>query len=135
MSLRPLLEAPLPFRIHAFPALAALVLGVVQLAAPKGTLPHRTMGYAWVAIMAAIALSSFGIRVLAQGAFSFVHVISVITLATLPFAVLHARRHRVRRHAIAMVSLFAGALIIACGFTLVPGRIMHAVVFGAPNPG
>ncbi len=135
MSLRPLLQAPLLFQIHAFLALAALALGTVQLAAPKGTLPHRTLGYAWVAIMAAIALSSFGIRVLAQGAFSFVHVISVFTLAVLPFAVLHARRHRVRRHAIAMVSLFAGALIIAGGFTLVPGRLMHSVLFGAPHPG
>ncbi len=135
MSLRPLLEAPLLFQIHASLALAALALGIVQLTAPKGTFSHRTLGYAWVAIMAAIALSSFGIRVLAQGAFSFVHVISVVTLAVLPFAVLHARRHRVRRHAIAMVSLFAGALIIAGGFTLVPGRIMHNVVFGAPRPG
>ncbi len=134
MSLHPLLQAPLLFQIHAFLALAALALGTVQLAAPKGTLPHRTLGYIWVGLMAAIALSSFGIRVLAQGRFSFIHVISLITLAVLPFAVLHARRHRVRRHAIAMVSLFAGALIIAGGFTLLPGRIMHDVVFGPPQP-
>ena len=135
MSLAPLLQAPALYQTHAFLALGALVLGAVQLAAPKGTLSHRTAGYLWVAIMAAIALSSFGIRVLAQGRFSFVHVISVFTLAVLPFAVLHARRRRVRRHAIAMVSLFAGALIIAGGFALLPGRIMHAVVFGAPHPG
>ena len=36
----------------------------------------------------------------------------------------------VRRHRIAMISIFAGALVIAGLFTLVPGRIMHAVVFG-----
>jgi uncharacterized membrane protein len=30
-----------------------------------------------------------------------------------------------------MISLFAGALVIAGAFTLVPGRIMHHVVFGA----
>ncbi len=90
------------------------------------------MGYVWVIIMAAIALSSFGIRGLRPGRFSFVHVVSIVTLAVIPFAVLHARRHRVRRHAIAMVSLFAGSLLIAGGFTLVPGRIMHNVVFGTP---
>ena len=118
--------------MHAFLALAALALGIVQLAAPKGTLPHRTLGYVWVFIMAAIGLSSFGIQALRPGRFSFVHVISIVTLVVLPFAVLHARRHRVRRHAIAMVSLFAGSLVIAGGFTLVPGRIMHHVVFGAP---
>ena len=134
MTLRPLLDAPLLFSGHAVLALAALVLGTFQLAAPKGTLSHRAAGYVWVGLMAAIALSSFGIRVLVHGAFSFVHVISVATLAALPVAVLHARRHSVRRDAIAMVSLFAGALIIAGGFTLVPGRIMHDVVFGPQHP-
>ncbi len=132
MSWHPLLAAPSLYQFHAFLAVAAFLLGIVQFAAPKGTLPHRTLGYLWVAMMAAIALSSFGIRVLRDGKFSFVHVISIATLVVLPFAVLHARRHRVRRHAIAMISLFAGALVIAGGFTLMPGRIMHAVVFGEP---
>ena len=29
-----------------------------------------------------------------------------------------------------MIGIFFGALVIAGAFTLVPGRIMHAVVFG-----
>jgi uncharacterized membrane protein len=29
-----------------------------------------------------------------------------------------------------MGMLFTGALVVAGGFTLLPGRIMHAVVFG-----
>jgi uncharacterized membrane protein len=29
-----------------------------------------------------------------------------------------------------MIGIFAGALVVAELFTLVPGRIMHAVVFG-----
>ena len=29
-----------------------------------------------------------------------------------------------------MISIFTGALVIAGLFTLLPGRIMHAVVFG-----
>jgi uncharacterized membrane protein len=49
---------------------------------------------------------------------------------TLPLAVVHARRHRVERHRNAMIAIFAGALVIAGLFTLMPGRIMHAVVFG-----
>jgi uncharacterized membrane protein len=36
----------------------------------------------------------------------------------------------VRAHRSAMLGLFLGALVIAGLFTLVPGRIMHAVVFG-----
>ena len=135
MSLAPLLAAPGLYQAHAFLALFALGLGIVQLAAPKGTLPHRTIGYIWVTVMALIALSSFGIRELRPGSFSFVHAISLATIAVLPLAVLHARRGRVRQHAIAMASLFFGALIIAGLFTLVPGRIMGHVVFGAVQAG
>ena len=41
-----------------------------------------------------------------------------------------ARRHNVRRHKITMISIFAGAPVVAGLFTLVPGRIMHSVIFG-----
>jgi uncharacterized membrane protein len=33
-------------------------------------------------------------------------------------------------HKTAMISLYIGALLIAGSLTLLPGRIMHAVVFG-----
>jgi uncharacterized membrane protein len=131
MNWHPLLAAPRLWQVHAFVALFAFVLGFGQFVLPKGTLPHRVMGYVWVACMAVIALSSFGIQGLRPGSFSFVHVVSVYTLIMLPFAVLPARRGQVRGHAIAMISLFVGALVIAGAFTLVPGRIMHHVVFGA----
>ena len=49
----PLLAIPL----HAFAAMAAFVLGLVQFAAPKGTLPHRTVGWIWVVLMATVAIS------------------------------------------------------------------------------
>jgi len=49
----------------------------------------------------------------------------------LPLAVLHARRHRIKQHRVAMISIFVGALVIAGVFTFVPGRIMHAVAFGS----
>ena len=47
-----------------------------------------------------------------------------------PLAVLAAHRHNVNRHRYAMMGLFAGALVVAGAFTLVPGRIMHRVLFG-----
>jgi uncharacterized membrane protein len=131
MNWHPLLAAPALYQAHAFIALFAFTLGLGQFVLPKGTLSHRVMGYVWIACMAVIALSSFGIQSLHRGSFSFIHVISLATLITLPFAVLHARRGRIRRHALAMIGLFVGALVIAGAFTLVPGRIMHDVVFGA----
>lgn len=130
MTLKPFLQAPLLYQVHALLAFAALIVGTLQIALPKGALPHRTIGYGWVGLMAMTALSSFGIRALHPGSFSVIHLSSLVTLVVLPFAVLHARRHRVRRHAIAMISLFVGALIIAGAFTLLPGRIMGRMVFG-----
>lgn len=45
MSLTPLLNASLAIQLHAIAAMSAFALGVVQLAAPKGTLPHLTIGW------------------------------------------------------------------------------------------
>jgi uncharacterized membrane protein len=131
MSLAPLLDAPPAIQLHAFAAMTAFALGVVQLSAPKGTLPHRTIGWIWVMLMAVVSLSSFWIHQLRLwGEWSPIHLIAIFTLVTLPLAVWAAHRHAVERHRRAMTGLFFGALVIAGIFTLVPGRIMHAVVLG-----
>jgi uncharacterized membrane protein len=131
MSFAPLLAAVPAIPLHAFAAMAAFALGIVQFAAPKGTLPHRTIGWIWVLLMAAVALSSFWIHTIRLvGPFSPIHLLSIFTLVMLPLAVAHARRHAVERHRRAMLGLFVGALVIAGIFTFLPGRIMHAVVFG-----
>jgi uncharacterized membrane protein len=62
VNVAPLLDAAPQIPIHAFVAMAAFALGVVQLVAPKGTLPHRTLGWLWVALMAVVAISSFWIH-------------------------------------------------------------------------
>jgi uncharacterized membrane protein len=131
MSLAPLLEAPGTIPLHAFAAMAAFALGVVQFAAPKGTLPHRTVGWIWVGLMAVVAASSFWIHeIRLLGPWSPIHLLSIFTLIVLPIAVWRARRHRVADHRRIMILIFVGALVIAGLFTFVPGRIMHAVFFG-----
>jgi uncharacterized membrane protein len=131
MSLAPLLDAAPSIQLHAFAAMTAFALGVVQLSAPKGTLPHRTIGWVWVGLMAVVCVSSFWIHQLRLwGPWSPIHLIAIFTLVTLPLAVWAAHRRAVERHRRAMTGLFFGALVIAGIFTLVPGRIMHAVVLG-----
>jgi uncharacterized membrane protein len=131
VSLAPLLNASPVIQVHAFSAMAAFGLGIVQLSAPKGTLPHRTIGWIWVVLLTVIAVSSFWIHELKIfGPFSPIHLLSIFTLVTLPLAVMHARRHRVQKHRNAMIAIFTGALVIAGLFTFVPGRIMYAVAFG-----
>jgi uncharacterized membrane protein len=131
INLAPLLNALPPIPLHAIAAMAAFVLGVVQLAAPKGTLPHRTLGWIWVLLMAAVALSSFWIhQIRLVGPWSPIHLLSIFTLVMLPLGVWRAHRHQVSAHRWTMIGIFTGALVIAGAFTLVPGRIMHAVIFG-----
>src|ERR1700682_4293866 len=99
MSLAPLLSANGPIVLHAFAALAAFGLGVVQLAGPKGTLPHRVLGWTWAALLATVAISSFLIHTIRQfGPFSLIHLLSIFTIVMLPLALLAAHRHQVARH-------------------------------------
>ena len=131
MSLEPLLSASPAIQLHAFAAMSAFMLGLVQLAAPKGTLPHRTLGGIWVAIMFVVAISSFFIHELkVWGPWSPIHLLSIFTLVMLPLGVWRAHHHQVQSHRWTMISIFVGALVIAGLFTFVPGRIMHAVLFG-----
>jgi uncharacterized membrane protein len=131
MSLAPLLDTAPAIPMHAFAAMAAFVLGLVQFAAPKGTLPHKTVGWIWVTLMALVAVSSFWIHQLRLlGPFSPIHLLSIFVLVMLPLAVWKAHTHQVSAHRRAMIGMFLGALVIAGVFTLLPGRVMHAVVFG-----
>jgi uncharacterized membrane protein len=131
MSLAPLLDAAPAIQLHAFAAMTAFALGIVQFSAPKGTLPHRTIGWIWATLMVFVSASSFWIHELrVWGIWSPIHLLSIVTLVTLPLAVWAAHRHAVDRHRRAMTAIFFGALVIAGLFTLVPGRIMHKAAFG-----
>jgi uncharacterized membrane protein len=131
MNFAPLTQAPLAIQLHAYAALAAFVLGAVQLAGVKGTLQHRTLGYTWVGLMLVVALSSFWIQDMrVWGPWSPIHLLSIFALAMLPLGVYYARHHKIRGHQATMLGLFAGALVVAGIFTLVPSRIMHRVLFG-----
>ena len=106
--------------------------GAAQLAAPKGTAPHRLVGWIWAALMLAVVLTSFFIHTIRTiGPFSPIHFLSLFTLITVPLAVFAARRGRAAQHRTAMILIYALALIVTGFFTLWPGRIMHEVVFGS----
>lgn len=138
MSLEPLLAAPLAIQIHAFGAIIAVVLGIIQFVAPKGTLPHRTLGVLWVLIMLAVAISSIFVRPsLKPGLpitqwFSFIHIFTVMTFFGLASGVTLLMRGGpdLKRHKIPFAWMYFTGLLIAGGLAFLPGRIMHKVVFG-----
>ena len=119
MLLAPLLEASPAIQLHAFAAMSAVVLGAVQLAGPKGTLPHRLVGSVWVALKLIVSISAF-LKV--WGSWSPIHLLAIFTLVMLPIAVWRAHTHAVAQHWRAMQGLYLGALIVAGLFAFWPGR-------------
>lgn len=131
MNLDPILDSGPAIQLHTVAALLAFSIGLVQFAGPKGTTVHRILGWTWAVSMAIVAVTAFFIHELrVVGDWSPIHILAVVTLVTLPGAVAAARAHRVHVHKKAMTSLFLFALIVAGIFTLWPGRILHAVLFG-----
>ena len=75
--------------------------------ATRATRNHRTLGYIWVGLMAIVAFSGFFIHVLKLvGPFSPIHLLSVLTLASLWYAIGAVRRGDIKRHRQTMVTLF-----------------------------
>ncbi|TVQ97781.1 MAG: DUF2306 domain-containing protein [Desulfovibrionales bacterium] len=131
MDLAPLNNANWIIQIHTYTAILAFILGIYQFFASKGGLVHRRIGYLWVGLMIIVALSSFGIfQLRIIGPFSPIHLISIYVCIVTPLAVLAARRHQIPIHRANMIGLFVGGLVVAGGFTFIPGRIMHAVFLG-----
>ncbi|MCC5856940.1 MAG: DUF2306 domain-containing protein [Ectothiorhodospiraceae bacterium] len=130
MSLQPLLSAGSAVQIHVLAASMALVMGAVQFLLRRGGKPHRMLGWIWVLLMAVTAGSSFFIH-MAQviGPWSPIHLLAVFTLAALFFGLRAARLGDRRAHRRIMISLYMFALVGAGLFTLLPGRVMHAVLF------
>lgn len=131
MNLAPLASAPLAIQLHAYAAMAAFALGVVQLAGVKGTTRHRALGYTWAGLMLVVAISAFWIHELrVWGPWSPIHLLAIFTLTMLPVGIYYARSHNLRGHKSTMLGMFLGALVVAGLFTFAPGRIMYKVVFG-----
>lgn len=125
------LEASLAIQIHAIAAVAAFALGAYQLLSRKGTRSHKFFGWVWSVLMVIVAISAFWIHEIKQfGAYSLIHLLSILTLISLPAALYAARQRNIRRHKIIMISLFFGALLVAGFFTFFPGRLMYKMFIG-----
>jgi uncharacterized membrane protein len=114
--------------VHLVTAVAAIATGGAMLAMRKGTRMHRLVGRTWVGLMLTTALVSFGIR--HGGHFSWIHLLSVLTLVGLASAVYAVMKGRIAVHRRAMVGVYSG-LVIAGSFALLPGRRLGYLVWHA----
>jgi uncharacterized membrane protein len=122
-------ELTLASAIHLAAVLPAVAIGVVQLAARKGTRPHRLLGWIWVLAMALAAISSFWISGFSRGGgFSVIHLLSVFVLFNLVCAIWYIRKGNVRAHKKFMVGTLIGLAGAGIG-ALMPGRFLSQLLF------
>ena len=109
--------------LHLATAILATVLGASNLALAKGTPRHRVFGWTWMVAMLFLTLSSFGIRELRDGGFSWLHGLTVWTLFCMAVAIVSIRKGRTRTHAAFMIGTMTG-LVVAGAFAFLPGRFI-----------
>jgi uncharacterized membrane protein len=133
VNLAPLLDAPIAIQVHVATVVPAALLGPWMFLAAKGTQTHRLLGKVWLGLMVAAAVSSFFIHTINLFlGFSPIHFLSVFVLYSSYKAIRAAQRHRIREHKINVVSMYVGGIIVAGGFTFLPGRTMHEIAFSFP---
>lgn len=140
MTLQPVLNAPWPVILHFFTVVPAFFLGAwLLLASTKGSRPHRSVGVSYLVLMSITAASTLLISAppawphvdLGHGMrLSFIHLFIPLTASGVYNGIARVRRGDITGHRRAMIRLFVGALVIAGVLAFMPGRIMHAVVFG-----
>lgn len=131
MSLSPLLHASPVIQLHALIAIAALLLGALQLWRTKGDPLHRALGRVWVALMATVAASGLFIwTIRLWGPFSPIHLLSIFVLVMLWRGVHAARAGNIGAHRRIMQGTYLFGLVITGLLTFIPGRTMYFVAFG-----
>ena len=120
-----------PIPLHAIAAMIAIILGGVQFYMKKGGPIHKLLGRIWVGLMLVVSVSSFFIHeIKLWGVYSPIHLLSIWTIFSLGLAIYFVRVGNIKRHKQVMIALYGFALILTGFFTLMPGRVMHQIVFG-----
>ena len=115
--------------IHVFAAISALALGATIFLARKGTLLHKVSGRAWAGLMLVTAISTIWIK--GNGSYSWIHLLSVGTVIILGAVVYAAMSGKIQRHRQGVIGLYAGSLIVAGLFALMPQRLLGKMLWGS----
>ena len=109
--------------LHAAGATLAVILGgYLVLRRRKGDLLHRRVGRVWMLDMYWVAFSSFGIKELNPGHFTWIHGLSAWTIFSLSMAIWAARRHDIQQHRGWVVGTYLGLLGAGLAAVAIPER-------------
>ena len=116
--------------VHLATVIPALPLGLYVFLARKGDARHKALGKVWLLLMGVTAVATLFIRNVGEGGLSFIHLFSVLTLVGIPQVIVTARRGQIAAHRAHLLRLFVGSMLIAGGFSFLPGRTMAQWAFG-----
>ena len=119
--------------LHAFGALVAVLIGAVGLRRRgKGGRVHRRLGTAWMVLMLWVVISSFWIKQLHPGHFSWIHGLSVWTLISLALAYWAARTGRRQLHQGWVIGTYAGLVGAGVAAMAFPVRLAPQLMVHRP---
>ena len=132
MFLEPLYDT-LSF-VHLSTIGPAFLIGTYIMLTKKGSGQHKFLGRIYMVLMLFTALvtlfMSARVGPTLFNHFGFIHLLSVLVLYSVPSAYFAIKAGNVKKHKAAMVGLYIGGMLVAGGFTLVPGRYLGDLLFG-----
>ena len=122
---------------HSVFALLAIPLGLYIFLNKKGTPQHVFLGKVWIALLIVVSLTAIFIQEINTGQYSLIHLLIPFTIGSLVYSMWNINKFKSTRnarykfsHMYSMISVYAGALILAGAFALMPGRFFHKILFG-----
>ena len=118
---------------HLITVVPCVFIGAYLLSVKKGTPFHKLLGKLYMSLMVITAVITLfmpayvGPQFLHH--FGYIHLFSILTLYSVPTAIIAVKKGQIKKHKFKMIFLYVGAIIIAGGFTLSPGRFLHTLFF------
>ena len=118
---------------HLATVVPCIILGAALIFMAKGTSWHYRLGRWYMILMLVTAVitlfmpADVGPQLFNH--FGWIHLFSFLTIYTIPTAYSAIKKGKVKVHQRKMILLYFGAIIIAGGFTLTPGRYLYGLFF------
>lgn len=111
----------------------AFIIATYMMLIKKGTAQHKFLGRIYMVLMLFTAtvtlLMSAQVGPTLFDHFGFIHLLSVLVLYSVPSAYFAIKAGDVKKHKLNMIGLYIGGMLVAGGFTLVPGRFLGDLIF------
>lgn len=120
--------------LHLASVVPAFLIGTYLLVRRKGTPAHRMLGRMFMALMLFTACVSLFMEARVGPTvfnhFGFIHIFSALVLYSVPRAFFAIRANDIMAHRNNLIGVYAGGLVIAGSFALLPGRLIYETLFG-----